>query len=339
MIRFVPQARWIALTMAAWPVMFMGFAASALKSSQPVDAPIAIVGWFACFCALAAIARWALTTCLQYVEIGDGEFRHLNYLRLIRTCVPLRSIERVTLRRGWGNRVEIAWAGGTDAIHLPPWENGLSSLSAWTWRDARNIVACLRDHGIAVSPDALLELDIALSNPVQDPSITTYWPTGHTGTAVGNVIRATLLIAPAAAVVWYNRGVPLDRWEAKAFWVIWLVVILFWTSCRFEYIEIGQGYLRRVGFFTLSDTRVPLASITDVTIRHGWLGAPRITIEWPDGRIEFAPIHLDPRLGLSRWSLYGIRHVIQRLRQERVPVQPDVLAEVGFTDPVQQGIE
>ncbi len=190
-----------------------------------------------------------------------------------------------------------------------------------------------------MSRDALLELNLALPAPEANAPMTRYWPTGsHRGVA-GKIVAALLLVAPAAGLIWLNRGVPIARWEAQAFWVAWIFVVLFVVSNEFEYVEIGQGNFRRVGFFTLSQTSVPLSQISGIAILHGWLGIPRITVEWPRGKVEFAPVHLDPRLGLTRWTPYGIRQVVQRLRQEGVTVSDDVLDELGLEMETPEGIE
>ncbi len=178
-----------------------------------------------------------------------------------------------------------------------------------------------------------------LPQPSATDPVTRYWPTGYAVGVIGNIIRTALIIAPAAAAVFYNRGIPFERWEAKAFWIVWLLVLAFWVSDKFEYIDIGQGYFRRVGFFTFSDTKVPLSSIIGASIRPGWLGIPRVAVEWPGGRVEFAPVHFDPRLRFSRWTPYGIKQVVQRLRQERVPVDEDVLVELGLETPSLESVE
>jgi hypothetical protein len=340
--RFEPQRRWFILELVALELGLTGMLAFYVWSAYPpLDSWITVLGWMAYGLAAASLCRWALSACFDYIEIGDGVFRRRNRLRLHQTAVRLSELSGVTTaQHGWlgGRAVRVGWPAGSVFIPVPISNDG-RSWSSWGWSDVRAIVSCLQQHGVPVSRDALLELNLALPAPEANAPMTRYWPTGsHRGVA-GKIVAALLLVAPAAGLIWLNRGVPIARWEAQAFWVAWIFVVLFVVSNEFEYVEIGQGNFRRVGFFTLSQTSVPLSQISGIAILHGWLGIPRITVEWPRGKVEFAPVHLDPRLGLTRWTPYGIRQVVQRLRQEGVTVSDDVLDELGLEMETPEGIE
>lgn len=336
--RFKPQRRWFILEIIAIELSISGSIAFPVwKSYPPIDSLLAASAWTAYLLLSAAVCSWTLTTCFDYIEIGAGVFRRGNLVGLRDTTVPLSALSGVGMRRRWpsGQTIRVGWSSGSVMIPVTILGDG-ALWSPWASSDARAFVSCLQQNGVPVSSDALVELNLALPPPAAT-SFMRYWPNGRSRGAVGDAVVAAMFIASAAALVWYNRGVPIEHWEAKAFWILWALGVLFVIDRRFEYVEIGLGDLRRGGFFALSEFKVPLARITDVRIRPGWLGIARVSVEWPDGKMEFAPIHLDPRLNSSRWTPYGIRRVVQRLRQERVIVRDEVLEELGLDDAPPEG--